>query len=513
MNNVSPAALLQRARARAAAAAPLVGQMTTYGVGLVSRTDFLSGASLVDGRWIEDGAKLDVVDPATGDVVASVASLDTPWVDRAVGAASRALPGWRGLLPRERGNMLRAWAALVRQNRNDLAVIITLEQGKPLREALAELEYGAGFIDWFAEEAERIYGETIPSHKKDRHLSVVVQPIGICACVTPWNFPMAMIARKAGAALAVGCTMIVKPAPETPLSALALGRLAQEAGMPAGVLQILVGAAAPLARRILEHETVRAFSFTGSTEVGRLLLGQAAATVKKVSLELGGNAPFIVFDDAPLSKAIGDCVAAKFATSGQDCLAANRIYVQRGIYDAFVEGFVCAVDALRTGHGLDPASDIGPLTRLSVADKCRRLVADAVDRGARLLTARPAAEFGSFVTPTVLADVSDDMLVASEEIFGPVAAILLFDTEEEVISRANNTEMGLAAYVYTNDLARATRTTDRLEYGMVAVNTPSFTGPPVPFGGWKQSGLGREGSRHGTAEFTEQKYVCIGLNS
>lgn len=504
MSNSSQATLVQEMPA---------AHMTKHGIGLLRRADFLLGASLVDGRWVEDSAKLDVVDPATGDRIASVSSLDTPWVDRAVRSASGALPGWRGLLPRERGNILRAWAALLRQHRDDLAVIITLEQGKPLQEALGEVEYGAGFIDWFAEEAERIYGETIPSHKRDRHLSVVVQPIGVTACVTPWNFPMAMIARKAGAALAVGCTMIVKPAPETPLSALALGRLAEEAGMPSGVLQVLVGAAAPLARRILEHEVVRAFSFTGSTEVGRLLLGQAAATVKKVSLELGGNAPFIVFDDAPLSKTVVDCIAAKFATSGQDCLAANRIYVQRGIYDAFVESFAHAVDALRVGHGLDAASDIGPMTRLSAADKCRRLIADAISRGARLLTARPAAEFGPFVTPTVLADVSDDMQVASEEIFGPVAAILPFDTEDQVISRANNTEMGLAAYVYTNDLARATRAIDQLEYGMVAVNSPSFTGAPVPFGGWKQSGLGREGSRHGTAEFTEQKYVCIGLNS
>lgn len=486
---------------------------TELGIRLIRRKDFLLGSSLVNGQWLDSPTMIDVNDPATGQLICSVSSLDAEYVDEAVDAAVSAFPGWADFLPKQRGNLLRKWAALIREHREDLATLITLEQGKPLDESRGEIEYGAGFIDWFAEEAERLYGETLPSHKPGRNLSVVIQPIGVTACVTPWNFPSAMIARKAAAALAVGCTMIVKPAPETPLSALALIRLAKEAGISSGVLQVIVGDAALLSMRLLERKEVRAFSFTGSTEVGRLLLGKAAATVKKVSLELGGNAPFIIFDDMPLDKAVDECMAAKFATSGQDCLAANRIYVQRGIYKEFVERFALKVSKLRVGHGLEVGSEIGPMTRLSVADKCRHLVADAIEKGARVVAHHSDCSIGSFVSPTVLADVTDGMLIATEEIFGPLAAILPFDSEDEVVKRANNTEMGLAAYVYTNDLARSTRVVSSLEYGMVAVNTPSFTGPPIPFGGWKQSGLGREGSRHGTAEYTEMKYVCVSYNS
>lgn len=475
------------------------------------RPELIEHRAFLDGQWVARKETLGVVDPASGDHLLDVSSCSLNDVDAAVEAAGRAFLRWRDMLPVERGDILRTWGRLMRDNARDLAVIISAEQGKPLSESLGEISYAAAFLDWFASEGERSYGETIPSHLKGGNLSVRMQPIGVTVAITPWNFPSAMIARKAGAALAAGCTMIVKPAPETPLSALALAKLAQEAGMPAGVLQVLPGEAAPLARRLLEHTEVRAFSFTGSTEVGRLLLTQSAATIKKASLELGGHAPFIVFADADLSQTVKGCLAAKFATSGQDCLAANRIYVQRGLYDRFIERFADATSRLTVGHGLEPGIDIGPMTRPSVAEKCRQQIAQALSSGARLVCGGQDSPLGgNFVTPTVLADVTDDMLIAREETFGPVAAILPFDDEREVVRRANATEMGLAAYVYTNDLGRAMRLTDQLEYGMVAVNTPKFTGAPIPFGGWKQSGLGREGSRHGLMEYLEPKYVCFG---
>lgn len=477
----------------------------------LQRPELIEHRAFLDGQWVARKETLGVVDPASGDHLLDVSSCSLNDVDAAVEAAGRAFLRWRDMLPVERGDILRTWGRLMRDNARDLAVIISAEQGKPLAESLGEISYAAAFLDWFASECERSYGETIPSHLKGGNLSVRMQPIGVTVAITPWNFPSAMIARKAGAALAAGCTMIVKPAPETPLSALALAKLAQEAGMPAGVLQVLPGEAAPLARRLLEHTEVRAFSFTGSTEVGRLLLTQSAATIKKASLELGGHAPFIVFADADLSQTVKGCLAAKFATSGQDCLAANRIYVQRGLYDRFIERFADATSRLTVGHGLEPGIDIGPMTRPSVAEKCRQQIAQALSSGARLVCGGQDSPLGgNFVTPTVLADVTDDMLIAREETFGPVAAILPFDDEREVVRRANATEMGLAAYVYTNDLGRAMRLTDQLEYGMVAVNTPKFTGAPIPFGGWKQSGLGREGSRHGLMEYLEPKYVCFG---
>lgn len=477
----------------------------------LKRPELFVCEAYIGGCWVSSSRRMPVVDPATGEEIARVAACDPSTVDEAIALAARAFPEWRDKLPLERGSILRAWAAGMRDNAHDLATIITAEQGKPLKEALGEIAYAAGFLDWFAAEGERAYGETIPSHLPGSRLSVQMQPIGIAAAVTPWNFPSAMITRKAGAALAAGCVMIVKPATETPLSALALARLAEEAGMPAGVFQVVTGEAAPLTTRILEHPEVRAFSFTGSTEVGRLLLTQSAQTIKKASLELGGHAPFIVFDDAPLADAVAGCMAAKFATSGQDCLAANRIYVQRAVYEPFIASFADAVSRLKVGHGLEEGVDIGPMTRSTVAEKCRRQVAQAVAAGARLVVGGQDSPLGgNFVVPTVLADVTDDMTIAQEETFGPVAAILPFDGEAEVIRRANQTEMGLAAYVYTRDLNRAMRLTDRLEYGMVAVNTPKFTGPPIPFGGWKHSGLGREGSRHGLLEYLEPKYVCFG---
>lgn len=477
----------------------------------LQRPDLLEHRAFLKGTWMARGKTLGVIDPATHEHIINVADCSLEDADTAVDAAKTAFLEWRDRLPAERGQILRAWGKLMRDNAQDLAVIMTAEQGKPLAESRGEIFYAADFLEWFAAEGERAYGETIPSHLPGSRLSVHMQPLGVTVAITPWNFPSAMITRKAGAALAAGCTMIVKPAPETPLSALALTKLAQEAGMPPGVFQVLTGEAEPLARRLLEHTAVRAFSFTGSTEVGRILLTQSAMTIKKASLELGGHAPFILFDDADLSKAVKGCIGAKFATSGQDCLAANRIYVQRGLYSRFVDQFAKATAELTVGHGLEPGIDIGPMTRPSVAEKCRQQIAQALSSGARLVCGGQDSPLGgNFVTPTVLADVTDDMLIAREETFGPIAAILPFDDEQEVLARANATEMGLAAYVYTNDLGRAMRLTDRLEYGMVAVNTPKFTGAPIPFGGWKQSGLGREGSRHGLSEYLEAKYVCFG---
>ncbi|MGY4335087.1 aspartate-semialdehyde dehydrogenase [Bradyrhizobium sp. LB7.2] len=400
---------------------------------------------------------------------------------------------------------------MMRDHSDDLATLVTSEQGKPLAEARSEIEYGASFLEWFAAEGERAYGETIPSHKADSLLQVRMQPIGVAAAVTPWNFPIAMITRKAGAALAAGCPIIVKPAPETPLSALALARLAEEAGLPAGVFQTLVGEPIELSTPLLRDTRIRALSFTGSTQVGRLLLEGSAQTVRKVSLELGGHAPFLIFDDVDLEKAVNGVMAAKFATSGQDCLAANRIYVQRRIHDTFVEALTAAMAKLTVGHGLNPATDIGPMTKLSVADKCRAQIVDAVKKGAQVFGAKSDLSLGpNFVLPTLLSQVSDDMLIANEETFGPVAAVLPFDSEEEVITRANSSEMGLAGYLYTDNLRRALRLSETLECGMLGINTASFTGPPIPFGGWKQSGLGREGSRHGLSEYMELKYVCFG---
>ncbi|MET4328653.1 aspartate-semialdehyde dehydrogenase [Bradyrhizobium sp. i1.15.2] len=475
------------------------------------RRDFLAGAALIDGRWTAGEHRDVVVDPATGEKIAEVARCSAADMSLAIAAAERAYAAWRDLLPAKRGAILRSWALLMLEHAEELAVLVTSEQGKPLAEARHEIAYGAGFLDWFAAEGERAYGETMPSHKPGSLLQVRMQPIGVAAAITPWNFPVAMITRKAGAALAAGCPIVVKPAPETPLSALAVARLADEAGIPRGVLQMLVGNPVELSAPLLRDTRIRALSFTGSTEVGRLLLERAADTVKKVSLELGGHAPFLVFDDVDPQKAVKGAMAAKFATSGQDCLAANRIYVQRGIYDAFVDAFAEAVAQLKVGHGLESATDIGPMTKLSVADKCRAHIDDAVKKGARAFSASQDASLGpNFVPPTLLSDVTEDMLIAREETFGPVAAVLPFDSEEEVVARANANEMGLAGYIYTDSLRRALRLSEQIECGMLGINTASFTGPPIPFGGWKQSGLGREGSRHGLAEYMELKYVCFG---
>ncbi|TBY51568.1 NAD-dependent succinate-semialdehyde dehydrogenase [Rhizobium leguminosarum bv. viciae] len=480
-------------------------------LGHLGDPDLLRLEPFIDGHWHKCGNATAVADPATGNEIARVGDCDVPMLDRAIDAADKAFTTWRTLLARDRGKIILAWASLIRLHARDLATILTAEQGKPLGESEAEINYGVGFIEWFAAEGERAYGETIPSHKPNSRLFVSMQPVGVCAAVTPWNFPSAMIARKAAAALAAGCPVIVKPAAETPLSALALAELADRAGFPPGVFQVVTGQPELLTNALLVDERVRAFSFTGSTEVGRLLLKKAAGTVKKISMELGGHAPFIVFDDADLDEAVEGCIGAKFATSGQDCLAANRIYVQDGIYEAFVQELRSRVAALRVGPGFEAGIDIGPMTKTSVVEKCRRHIQDAIDKGARLLVGEiPDPALGNFVAPTLLADVTHKMLIALEETFGPVAPVLRFKGEDEVRASANASEMGLAAYVYTRDLNRAMRLSDTLEYGMVGINTASFTGAPIPFGGWKQSGLGREGSRHGLQEFMELKYVCFG---
>ncbi|WP_375781053.1 NAD-dependent succinate-semialdehyde dehydrogenase [Bradyrhizobium sp. ma5] len=475
------------------------------------RRDFLAGAAFINGQWVSGDKGDVVVDPATQEEIAKVTRCTAADANLAIEAAEQSFSEWRDLLPEERGAILRSWASLLLEHLEELAILVTSEQGKPLAEARYEITYAAGFLEWFAAEGQRAYGETIPSHKAGSLVQVRMQPIGVVAVITPWNFPVAMIARKAGAALAAGCPVIVKPAPETPLSALALARLAEEAGVLPGVIQVLTGNPVELSTPLLRDTRIRALSFTGSTAVGRLLLEGAADTVKKVSLELGGHAPFVIFDDVDLAKAVKGAMAAKFATSGQDCLAANRIYVQRGIYDPFVDAFAKAIAQLKVGHGLEPATDIGPMTKLSVANKCREHVEDALKKGARASSANQGAGLGpNFVSPTLLSDVTEEMLIAREETFGPVAAVLPFDTEEEVVARANANEMGLAGYVYTDSLRRALRLSEQIECGMLGINTASFTGPPIPFGGWKQSGLGREGSRHGLAEYMELKYVCFG---
>jgi aspartate-semialdehyde dehydrogenase len=468
--------------------------------------------AFVAGEWVDAPERTEVFDPATGLAIGAVPRLAEADVAHAIEAARTAFPAWRGRAPRERGDILMEWRRLTLENLEALAAIVTLEQGKPLADARGEIRYGAEFLRWFAEEASRSYGEVIPSHLPDRKLTVQREPVGVAGLITPWNFPFAMLARKAGAALAAGCTAVCAPSMEAPLSALALARLGQDAGLPAGVLSVLTGEPSLVVGAICANPIVRAVSFTGSTRVGRLIATQCAASFKRVSLELGGHAPFIVFADADIDAAAGAAVAAKFQTSGQDCLAANRIFVQRDIYEPFVEAFARIAAALVSGPGADPRSQLGPLVNRSIFANCAGQVAEALDGGARLVLGGVADDAaGLFFPPTVLADVAPGMRIMREETFGPVAAIAPFDSEAEVVARANDTEYGLAAYVFTHDLARAHRCADALEYGMVGVNAVQITGAPIPFGGVKHSGLGREGSRHGFDEYTELKYVCIAL--
>ena len=466
----------------------------------------------VDGHWTasEAAESFEVTDPATGTTVAFVAALDARQTTKAVDAAARAFPAWRSLLPQERSRILRKWFELIIAAKDDLALLMTLEQGKPLQESLGEIDYAASFVEWYAEEAKRLNAESVTSHLPNAEMMVRREPLGVVGVVTPWNFPSAMLTRKTAAALAAGCTIVAHPSSETPLSALALAELGERAGLPAGVFNIITGKASTIVGRMCEDARVRAMSFTGSTEIGRRIAAQSAPTMKRLVMELGGHAPLIVFADADLDKAVSIAIDAKFATSGQDCLAANRIYIQRPIYDRFCTAFARRIEALRTGNGLANGIDIGPLMHERAINKVEEQVADALARGARCLTGGKRHQAGPlFYQPTLLVDVPDEALIMREETFGPVAAVTPFDSEDEVIARANATEYGLVAYVVTDNGARQQRLGRALDYGMVAINRVKITGAPIPFGGVKQSGIGREGSRHGLEAFTDLKYLCL----
>jgi succinate-semialdehyde dehydrogenase/glutarate-semialdehyde dehydrogenase len=474
--------------------------------------DLLRADLFVGGRWRPGGTgrRTDVTDPATGTVIAQIAEADESDVRDAIAAACDAFPAWAGLTAQERGRILRRWHDLIVENADDLAMILTAEQGKPLSEARGEILYGAGFVEWYAEEAKRVYGDVIPTNQRSRRLLTLRQPVGVAASITPWNFPSAMILRKAGPALAAGCPMVIKPADETPLSATALAELAGRAGLPDGVLNVVVGKPEMVGELLTSDPRVRALSFTGSTAVGKLLMSASARTVKKVALELGGNAPLIVFDDADLDAAVAGAMASKFRNAGQTCVCANRVLVQSGIHDAFVERFRAAIDSLVVGPGFAAGSQQGPLISAEAVAKVQRHIADAVGRGAQVAAGGKPHPLGpQFFEPTLLTGVTRDMLIAQEETFGPVAPVIRFDTEREAVDIANDTPFGLASYFFTRDLGRTWRVGEALEFGVVGVNTGLISYEGAPFGGVKESGLGREGSRYGIDEFTDLKYLCI----
>jgi succinate-semialdehyde dehydrogenase / glutarate-semialdehyde dehydrogenase len=467
----------------------------------------------IGGCWCEadNGASFHVTNPATGEVLAQVPDMGAAETRRAIEAAKAAWPGWRRKSAKERANLLRNWYDLMMANLDDLAGIMTAEQGKPLAESKGEIGYAASFIEWFAEEGKRVYGDTIPSPWNDRRLVVVKEPVGVCCAITPWNFPAAMITRKAGPALSAGCTLVVKPAESTPLSAFALAVLAERAGIPPGVFSVLTGDPKAIGGEMTSNPDVRKITFTGSTEIGRLLMRQSADTIKKLSLELGGNAPLIVFDDADLDAAVEGAMISKFRNMGQTCVCANRLYVQDGVYDAFAEKLVAAVKQLRVGNGFESGVLQGPLIDEAAVEKVEEHISDAVSKGARvLLGGKRHCLGGTFFEPTVLADVTPKMKVAREETFGPVAPLFRFYKDEDAVQYSNDTEFGLASYFYSRDIGRIWRVAEELEYGMVGINTGLISTEVVPFGGVKQSGLGREGSRYGIDEFIEVKYLCFG---
>ncbi|HEU4843164.1 MAG TPA: NADP-dependent succinate-semialdehyde dehydrogenase [Burkholderiaceae bacterium] len=467
----------------------------------------------INGEWCDadNGATADVVNPATGQVVGTIPHMGAAETARAIEAANNAWPAWRKKSAKERAAVLRKWHDLMLENADDLALIMTSEQGKPLAEAKGEIGYAASFIEWFAEEGKRVSGDTMQSPWPDRRIVVTKEPIGVCAAITPWNFPSAMITRKVGPALAAGCPIIVKPAELTPFSALALAVLAERAGMPAGVFSVLTGDSRAIGGEMTGNPVVRKLSFTGSTAVGRLLMQQCAPTIKKLSLELGGNAPFIVFDDADLDAAVEGAIASKYRNAGQTCVCANRLYVQDGVYEAFAAKLVAAVARLKVGNGVEPGVTQGPMIEDKAVVKVEEHVADALSKGGRLLAGGKRHALGhSFFQPTVIADVTSDMLVAKEETFGPLAPLFRFRTDEEVLAMANDTEFGLAAYFYSRDIGRIWRVAEGLESGMVGVNTGLISNEIAPFGGVKQSGLGREGSKYGIEDYLVIKYICMG---
>jgi len=484
----------------------------THPISQLADPALLKTAAYINGAWVTGEGTFDVHDPATGKTIASVANLTQQAAGVAIDAANKAWPLWRDKTAKERAAILMEWYRLQMLHADDLARIMTAEQGKPLAEAKGEVAYGASFVEWFAEEGRRIYGETIPSTDQNRRLLVLKQPIGVCAAITPWNFPIAMITRKVAPALAAGCTVVIKPAEQTPLSALALAELAHRAGLPAGVLNVLTAdsqRSIEIGKLLCSSDTVRHLSFTGSTEVGRILAAQCAPTIKKISLELGGNAPFIVFDDADIDSAVEGAMISKYRNAGQTCVCANRFYVQESVYEKFVEKFAAKAKAIRVGNGFEPGVQQGPMIDEQALEKIELHVSDALSKGAKLVTGGQRQGERAY-QPTVLSHVTSEMRCAREETFGPVAPVFSFKTEEEAIALANNTEFGLASYFYSRDIGRIFRVGEALEYGMVGINTGLISTAEAPFGGVKQSGLGREGSHHGIEDYVEMKYLCLG---
>ena len=484
----------------------------THPISQLADPALLKTAAYINGAWVTGEGTFDVHDPATGKTIASVANLTQQAAGAAIDAANKAWPLWRDKTAKERAAILMEWYRLQMLHADDLARIMTAEQGKPLAEAKGEVAYGASFVEWFAEEGRRIYGETIPSTDQNRRLLVLKQPIGVCAAITPWNFPIAMITRKVAPALAAGCTVVIKPAEQTPLSALALAELAHRAGMPPGVLNVLTAdsqRSIEIGKLLCSSDTVRHLSFTGSTEVGRILAAQCAPTIKKISLELGGNAPFIVFDDADIDSAVEGAMISKYRNAGQTCVCANRFYVQESVYEKFVEKFAAKAKAIRVGNGFEAGVQQGPMIDEQALEKIELHVSDALSKGAKLVTGGQREGERAY-QPTVLSHVTSEMRCAREETFGPVAPVFSFKTEEEAITLANNTEFGLASYFYSRDIGRIFRVGEALEYGMVGINTGLISTAEAPFGGVKQSGLGREGSHHGIEDYVEIKYLCLG---
>ncbi|NYT84133.1 NAD-dependent succinate-semialdehyde dehydrogenase [Pollutimonas harenae] len=467
----------------------------------------------IDGNWVDasNNKTIDVTNPADQSVLGTIPALTTEDVRQAIDAANRALPAWRAMPAKQRSQLIRRWYDLCMEQQEDLATLLTLEQGKPLKESRGEIAYGSSFLEWFAEEAKRVYGDVIPSASADRRIVVIKQPVGVVAAITPWNFPNAMITRKAGAALAAGCTIVIKPATATPYSALALAELAQQAGIPVGVLNVVTGNSGVVGEELTSNPIVRKLSFTGSTSVGKYLMQQCSGTMKKISMELGGNAPFIVFDDADLDLAVAGAMASKFRNAGQTCVCANRIFVQEGVYDAFAERLKQAVLALHVGNGLEENTDLGPLIDQAAIDKVQEHIDDAVSGGATALTGGSAHKLGGlFYEPSILLNVSRQAKLMQEETFGPVAPLIRFSTEQEVIGLANDTPFGLAAYFYTSDYSRAWRVAEALETGIVGLNEGIISTELAPFGGIKESGVGREGSKYGVDDYVEIKYICAG---